>query len=82
MTTNEDFLAKNIILYTLVGLFLRFVLYGLPSIDLTWLYLGLSLLVGFGGGGIAWGNRIKNPRFYVYGIIVVVIGLLPIHYLF
>ena len=82
MVTNEEFLAKNIILYTGVGLALRFVLYGLPRIDLIWLYLSLSLIVGFGCGGIAWGRKIGNPRIYVFGIVVAVVGLLPLHYLF
>ncbi|MHA1636733.1 MAG: hypothetical protein ACTSUO_03175 [Candidatus Thorarchaeota archaeon] len=82
MTTNEEFLAKNIILYTGVGLALRFVLYGLPRSDLIWLYLVLSLLVGFGCGGIAWGRKINNHRIFVFGILIAVLGLLPLHYVF
>ena len=82
MAPNEDFLAKNIILYTLIGLVLRFVIYGIPRADLIWLYLGLSLLVGFGGGGLAWGKRIDNQRILLYGLVAVILGLLPIHYLF
>ena len=82
MPANEDFLAKNIIIFTNVGLILRLLLYGFPRGDLIWLFIGLSLFVGFGGGGLAWGNQSKNQRITLYGIIAVVFGLLPIHYLF
>jgi len=81
LTSPEEFLSRNIILYAFVGLALRFVLYGLPRIDLVWLYALLSLLVGFGGGGIAWGNRLKLTRITVIGIILIIIGLLPLHIL-
>jgi len=81
MTSPEEFLSRNIILYSFVGFALRFVLYQLPRIDLVWLYVVLSLFVGFGGGGIAWGNRMKQRRITVIGIILVIIGLLPFHIL-
>ena len=82
MATNEEFLAKNIILYTGVGLVLRFVLYGILGIDPIWLYLILSLLVGFGCGGIAWGQKIRNHRISVFGLVIAIIGLLPLHIVF
>ncbi len=81
MENPEQFLSTNIALYTVLGVFLRFVIYGAPSLAGVGLFLGLSFLVGVGGGLLALGLRINRRNWVIIGVLLTIIGLLPIHYL-
>jgi len=78
----EEMIAKDVSIYTLLGLFLRFVLYGLPLLELAWLYATLSLFVGVGGAFLRWGTKTNSRKHLLLGIILAIIGLLPMQYLF
>ena len=82
MSSKEESVAKNVTLYTMIGICLRWVLYSFPILDLVWLFLFLSLSVGFGGASIGLAKEINDWRLYAIGFVLVVIGLLPIHDLF
>ena len=77
----EDFIVRNITIFSCVGLALRFVLYGLPSLGLVWLYVLLSFLVGVGGAALAVGREYQRQRYGMVGILLVILGLLPFQYL-
>ena len=53
MNEFEDFLVRNMTLYSALGLALRFVIYGMPSLDLVWLFVVLAFFVGNGGACLA-----------------------------
>ena len=78
----EDILVRNMALYTVVGLVLRFVIYGSPSLELVALYVILALCIGVGGTVLAVARDFKRSQYYPIGIVLVAIGLLPFHYLF
>jgi hypothetical protein len=82
MNSLEDFLVRNIALYTALGLALRFIIHGMPSLDLVWLFVVLAFLVGCGGACLAVARTYDRSRFYIVGIILVVVGLLPFQLLF
>jgi hypothetical protein len=82
MNELEDFLVRNMTLYSAVGLALRFVIYGMPSLDLVWLFVVLAFFIGNGGACLAVARSYERPRFYIIGIVLVVIGLLPFQLLF
>ncbi len=81
MDTLEDFVVKNLILFSLVGLLLRLLLYGVPRIDFIWLYVALSFLVGVGGVFLSLAKEYKLSKYYVAGCILVLLGLLPFQFL-
>jgi hypothetical protein len=78
----EEMIARDVTIYTILGLFLRFVLYGLPLLELAWLYAILSLFVGVGGAFLSWGTKANSKKHMLIGIILAIIGLLPVQYLF
>ncbi|MDF1539838.1 MAG: hypothetical protein P1Q69_13140 [Candidatus Thorarchaeota archaeon] len=82
MNELEDFLVRNMTLFSAIGLALRFVIYGMPSLDLVWLWLVLAFAIGNGGALLAVAKTYERPRFYIYGIILVIIGFLPLQLLF
>jgi len=82
MNELEYFLVRNMALYFGVGLALRFVIYGPPSLELVWLWVLLAFVIGNGGALLAVAKSYERPRFYIYGIVLVVVGLMPIHLLF
>jgi hypothetical protein len=73
----EDFIIKNLALFTLFGLLLRVLLYGVPRVNLIWVYLSLSLLVGVGGVFLSLAKDYKLSTYYVVGCVFVLLGLLP-----
>jgi hypothetical protein len=77
MDTLEDFIIKNLVLFTLVGLLLRVLLYGVPRVNLIWVYLALSLLVGVGGIFLSLAKDYKLSKYYAVGCSFVLLGLLP-----
>ena len=81
MENPEQFLSINITLYTVLGVFLRFVIYGPPSLEGVGLFMALSFVVGVGGGLLALGLRIDRRNWSIIGILLAIIGLLPFHYL-
>ncbi len=82
MNELEDFLVRNMTLYSALGLALRFIIYGPPSLDLVWLFVVLAFFVGNGGACLAVAKTYRRPRFYIIGVILVVFGLLPLQLLF
>ncbi len=82
MNEFEDFLVRNMTLFSAVGLALRFVIYGMPSLELVWLWILLAFLIGNGGALLAVAKTYERRRFYIYGMALVVIGFLPIQFLF
>ena len=82
MRSLEDFIVRNMTIFSLLGLALRFVLYGLPLLELVWLYVLLSFLVGVGGTALAVGQEYKRTKYGIVGILLVILGLLPFQYLF
>lgn len=82
MNKLEDFLVRNMALYFAVGLALRFVIYGFPLLELVWLWVLFAFIIGNGGALLAVAKSYERPRFYIYGIVLVVVGLMPIHLLF
>jgi hypothetical protein len=81
MTSIEEFLAKRITFYTLLGLALRFILYNLDGFDPISLYVVLSACVGVGGGLLSLGQEYNRRKYQYLGLVLIVIGLLPLHYL-
>ncbi|MFW9919356.1 MAG: hypothetical protein ACFFED_07140 [Candidatus Thorarchaeota archaeon] len=82
MTTLEDFLVRNMAIFSGLGLALRFLMYGLPLLQLVWLYVVLSFLVGMGGAALAVGREYSRRNYSIIGIVLVIIGLLPFQNLF
>ena len=82
MDSLEDFVVKNLVLFSVVGLLLRLLLYGVPRVDTTWLYIVLSFLVGVGGVFLSLAKKYKLSKHYPVGCILVFLGLLPFHLLF
>lgn len=82
MGTLEDFIVKNLVLFSLVGLLLRLLIYGVPRVDVIWLYIVLSSLVGLGGVFLSLAKEYKISKYYPVGCILVFLGLLPFHLLF
>ncbi|MHA1906576.1 MAG: hypothetical protein ACW98Y_04725 [Candidatus Thorarchaeota archaeon] len=82
MTEFEDFLVRNMTLYTALGLVLRFIIYGAPPLDLVWLFVVLAFFIGIGGACLAVARTYERSKFYILGISLVVIGLLPIQLIF
>ncbi|TFG13722.1 hypothetical protein EU537_05550 [Candidatus Thorarchaeota archaeon] len=77
----EDMIVRDVSIYTLLGIFLRFILYGIPLVRLVWLYATLSLCIGVGGALLRWGRKTGNRKHLLFGTILAIIGLLPIQYL-
>ncbi len=82
MPSTEDFIVRNMTLYSVLGLALRFILYGIPLLDLVWLYVVLSFLVGIGGTSLALGREFNRTNYLVLGVFLVILGLLPLQWLF
>ena len=82
MTSIEDFIVRNMTIYSALGLALRFILYGLPMLELVWLYVVLSFLVGIGGTGLALGREFNRRNYLLLGVVMVILGLLPFQWLF
>ncbi len=81
MDSFENSVVKNLVLFSLVGLLLRFLLYGIPRVDIMWLYIVLSFLVGVGGVFLSLAKEYKLSKYYAVGCIFVFLGLLPYHLL-
>ena len=81
MHSIEDFLAKRITFYTFLGLALRFILYNLDGLDPIWLFVVLSVCVGVGGGLLSLGQEYNRRNYRYMGLVLIIIGLLPLHYL-
>lgn len=82
MTNVEDFIIRNLAIFSVLGLALRFIIYGLPLLELVWLYVVLSFLIGLGGTALAIWKEYSRQSYALLGIVLVIVGLLPFHYLF
>ncbi len=82
MARLEDFIVRNLTVFSALGLALRFVIYGLPILQLVWLYVLLSFLVGLGGTALAIGREYDRQNYSILGIILAILGLLPFQFLF
>jgi hypothetical protein len=82
MDSLEATISKDVTLYTVAGLLLRFVLYGAQPLQLIGLFVTLSFLVGVGGALLALGRQGYGKRMTYTGFLLVIIGLLPLQYFF
>ncbi|MFW9907435.1 MAG: hypothetical protein ACFFEF_02565 [Candidatus Thorarchaeota archaeon] len=78
----EAFIVRNLTIFSALGFGLRFMIYGIPSIEMIWLYVLLSVMVGVGGSLLALGREFQRTKFSVLGVVFAFLGLLPFHYLF
>lgn len=81
MNTLESQLFKRMIVYMLLGLVLRLMMYGVPHLDELWLLLGLSFSIGIGGSALTWWKETQDRRVAFLGLILMIIGLFPLHYM-
>ena len=82
MDSLEAEISKDVTLYTFVGLLLRYVLYGAQPLQLIGLFVTLSFLVGVGGALLALGREGYGKRMTYVGLLLVLVGLLPLQYFF
>lgn len=82
MNTLESQLFNRIIIYMLLGMMLRLMMYGVPFLSDLWLLVCLSFSVGIGGAALTWWKETQDRRAALLGLVFVIIGLLPIHYPF
>jgi hypothetical protein len=81
MTGLEDRIARDVTLYTIVGMLIRLMIFNLPSLNLVWLFVILSLCIGAGGALLSLGRMTNNKNQSILGLCFVVIGLAPWQYL-
>lgn len=77
----EGRIARDVTLYTIIGMLLRLMIFQLPSLDQVWLFAILSLCVGVGGALLSLGQMTHNKHQSVLGLCFVIIGLAPWQYL-
>ena len=81
MSNLENRIARYVTFYTIVGMFLRLMIFNLPSINQVWLLVILSLSIGAGGALLSLGQMTNNKNQSILGLCFVVIGLAPWQYL-
>lgn len=77
----EDKIARDVTLYTIVGLLLRLMIFSLPPLNHVWLFVILSLCIGAGGALLSLGRITHNKSQSILGLCLVIIGLAPWQYL-
>lgn len=82
MQNLEDKIARDVTLYTIVGMLLRLMIFNLPSLDKVFLFAILSLSIGAGGALLSLGRTTNNKHQSILGLCFVIIGLAPWQYLF
>ena len=81
MSDLEGRIARDVTLYTIIGMLLRLMIFNLPSLDTVWLFVILSLCVGVGGALLSLGQMTNNRNQSILGFCFAVIGLAPWQYL-
>ena len=77
----EERIARDVTLYTIVGMLLRLMIFSLPLLNQVWLFAILSLCIGAGGALLSLG-RISHNKFHsIMGLCFVIVGLAPWQYL-
>ena len=81
MSGLEERIARDVTLYTIIGMILRLMIFNLPSLDQVWLFVILSLCIGAGGALLSLGRMTHNNHHSVVGLCFVIIGLAPWQYM-
>jgi hypothetical protein len=77
----EDRLARDITLYTVIGMLLRLMIFSLPPLNQVWLLVILSLCIGIGGALLSFARITHNNSHSIVGLCFVIVGLIPWQYL-
>jgi hypothetical protein len=77
MQSLEDKIVRDVILYTIVGMLLRLMIFNLPPLSQVWLLVLLSLCIGMGGTLLNLGRITNNKRLSILGLTFVIVGFSP-----
>jgi hypothetical protein len=82
MPNLEEKIARDVTLYTIVGMLLRLMIFNLPSLEKVWLLAILSLSIGAGGALLSLGRITNDKHHSILGLCLVIIGFTPWQFLF
>jgi hypothetical protein len=81
MQNFEDKIARDVTLYTIIGMLLRLMIFRLSELNHVWLFVILSLCIGTGGALLSLGRITHKKSQSILGLCLVIIGLAPWQYL-